>query len=131
MKGLSRNRLVVCVSLLLAVTLMGGAGSLLAPINQSRTALALTANPDVTRNMPPELQATMTMLGSLRGVAVCYLWGRASWQQRQGRFYDANRLATWITALQPRYPQVWKFHAWNMSYNISVTTHSQAERWMW
>src|SRR5690606_16019333 len=37
----------------------------------------------------------------------------------------------YITTLQPRFPQVWAFHAWNMAYNISVTTHTPEERWSW
>jgi hypothetical protein len=40
-------------------------------------------------------------------------------------------LARAITTLQPRFPQVWAFHAWNMAYNISVTTQTAAERWKW
>ncbi|MEX2217720.1 MAG: hypothetical protein WD749_03085, partial [Phycisphaerales bacterium] len=32
---------------------------------------------------------------------------------------------------QPRFPQVWVFHAWNMAYNISVSTQTPMERWRW
>ena len=70
-------------------------------------------------------------LGSFRGVFVNVLWYHAEHQKRAGRLFDANDTAQLITKLQPRFPQVWSFNAWNMAYNISVITHTPAERWNW
>ncbi|KKL06748.1 hypothetical protein LCGC14_2592930, partial [marine sediment metagenome] len=36
-----------------------------------------------------------------------------------------------ICQLQPYFPGVWAFQAWNMAWNISVTTHTPQERWKW
>jgi hypothetical protein len=36
-----------------------------------------------------------------------------------------------ITKLQPRFPRVWAFHAWNLAYNISVETQTPEERYQW
>ncbi len=103
----------------------------LAPLNQQRAALQLTANPEVTKNMPPEIAFGYVMFGSFRGLAVDILWGRATRLKEEGKFYEAMQLSEWICNLQPRFPQVWAFHAWNMAYNISVATHTERERWMW
>jgi hypothetical protein len=59
------------------------------------------------------------------------LWARADALQTKGEFFEAQTLAQWITALQPRFPRVWAFQAWNLAYNISVATKEPAERWGW
>ena len=33
--------------------------------------------------------------------------------------------------LQPHFPSVWEYCAWNMAWNISVTTFTPEERWNW
>jgi hypothetical protein len=70
-------------------------------------------------------------MGAFRGLFVNILWIRANQMKEDGRFYEAMDLARAITKLQPRFPQVWVFHAWNMAYNISVATQTPVERWQW
>ena len=53
-------------------------------------------------------------LGSFRGLIVDVLWYRAYRLKEDGKFYEANKLSQAITQLQPRFPQVWVFHAWNI-----------------
>jgi len=79
----------------------------------------------------PPMVALGVAMGALRGIFVNYLWIRATNAKEEGRYYEAVELADWITRLQPRLPQVWTFHAWNMAYNISVTTQTPEERWGW
>jgi len=79
---------------------------------------------------PPEV-ALGIALGAFRGLFVNYLWIRANRLKEEGKFYEAIELSETITRLQPRFPRVWIFHAWNMSYNISVATNTAAERWQW
>ncbi len=79
---------------------------------------------------PPEVALGIAM-GAFRGVFVNFLWMRANDMKEAGRFHEANELARAITKLQPRYPRVWTFHAWNMAYNISVLTQTPRERWNW
>ena len=83
------------------------------------------------RSMPPWVTLATTSLGAFRGLAVDALWYRANRLQEEGKYYEANQLSQWITTLQPRFPQVWSFHAWNMAYNISVATYTAEERWDW
>lgn len=79
---------------------------------------------------PPEVGLGIAM-GAFRGLFVNILWMRANDRKNEGRFYDAVDLAKTITKLQPRFPRVWAFHAWNLAYNISVTTSTESERWNW
>jgi hypothetical protein len=79
---------------------------------------------------PPQVAMGIAM-GAFRGLFVNFLWIRANALKEDGRYYEAIDLARAITKLQPRFPQVWVFHAWNMSYNISVSTQTPQERWAW
>ena len=79
---------------------------------------------------PPQVAIGIAM-GALRGLFVNYLWIRANSAKEEGRYFEAVELARQITRLQPRFPRVWSFHAWNLAYNISVTTQTPQERWDW
>ncbi|MBY0261619.1 MAG: hypothetical protein K2Q20_04715, partial [Phycisphaerales bacterium] len=79
---------------------------------------------------PPQVALGVAM-GAFRGLFVNYLWIRANDLKEAGKYYEAVDLAKTITRLQPRFPKVWQFHAWNLAYNISVSTQTPSERWEW
>jgi hypothetical protein len=79
---------------------------------------------------PPEVALGIAM-GAFRGLFVNMLWMRANALKEEGKYYEAVDLARMITRLQPRFPRVWVFHAWNLAYNISVATTTPQERWEW
>lgn len=79
---------------------------------------------------PAEVVAGIAM-GAFRGIFVNFLWMRANELKEAGKYYEAVELARAITRLQPRFPRVWVFHAWNLAYNISVMTQTPDERWAW
>ncbi len=81
--------------------------------------------------LPPQSVITAVLFSVFRGLAVDILWYRANSLKEEGKLFEANQCAQWITELQPRFPQVWAFHAWNMAYNISVMTKTPLERWDW
>ncbi len=81
--------------------------------------------------LPPQSILTAVLFSVFRGLAVDVLWYRANALKEEGKLFEANQCAQWITELQPRFPQVWAFHAWNMAYNISVMTKTPVERWDW
>ena len=81
-------------------------------------------------NAPPEV-VLGDAIGALRGILVDVLWVRATMMKERGLYYEANTLADMITKLQPRFAPVWAMHGHNMAYNISVATHTEAERWEW
>lgn len=79
---------------------------------------------------PPQVALGIAM-GAFRGLFVNYLWMRANDLKEAGKYYEAIDLSKTITRLQPRFPKVWQFHAWNLAYNISVATQTREERWQW
>jgi len=85
--------LVTGVSVVLASVLMRGpipgpvrdAG--LQPANVQRADLQLTYNDDVMKNMPADMALLYASLGSFRGLAINYLWMRATELKEEGKFY--------------------------------------------
>jgi len=115
----------------LAIGFFSIAGALVGPIADEREDLQLTLSDEVRESMPAHMVVLTAALGSFRGLIANYLWMRADSLQTEGRYHEANQMATWITALQPQFEQVWVFQAWNMAYNISVATYTPQERWNW
>lgn len=124
------NRTIKAICLTLILVCLVGMGMLNPRITASASEHQLTFTTEATEGLPPEVAVAVAM-GALRGVAVDYLWIRANRLKQEGKFYEAMQLSDWITRLQPRFPKVWIFHAWNMAYNISVATNTDKERWQW
>ncbi len=127
---MSYNMRVRLIALACMVAALVGSGFLGTRIASSTGRNGLSYTDTAEENDPPAV-ALGVALGALRGVFVNYLWIRATNAKEEGNYYEAVELADWITRLQPRLPQVWTFHAWNMAYNISVTTQTPQERWSW
>jgi hypothetical protein len=86
---------------------------------------------DPLENASPMVAFTSVAMGGLRGVLADILWIRLGRLQDEGKYFEINQLSRWITTLEPRIPEVWAFHAWNMSYNVSVLFNDPADRWRW
>ncbi len=125
------DRFIEVIATTLLVACLVAAGATARSIGQQREALGLVVSMEGTKGMPPHVALATAALGTFRGLAVDVLWARADSLQDAGEFFEAQTLAQWITALQPRFPQVWGFQAWNLAYNISVCTKSAEERWEW
>ncbi|MBA4386331.1 MAG: hypothetical protein C0404_00010 [Verrucomicrobia bacterium] len=82
-------------------------------------------------NAPPMLVFTTVALGGFSGLLADMLWLRVSFLQDEDRYFELVQLSDWISKLEPRCPEVWAFHAWNMSYNISVMMGDMDDRWRW
>lgn len=128
---MNRDRLVQLAALILAIACLLGTTALAPLIRQDREELQLTFEIDGDQGTAPSYVLAAAALGSFRGLAVNVLWYRAEQLKEQGKLHESNTLAEWITTLQPRFGQVWSYHAWNLAYNISVQTHTPEERWMW
>jgi hypothetical protein len=115
----------------LAVAAVSLAGSAIVGPMVSRQRADLQLSWESMGGNPSQYAVLTAGLGSFRGVAINALWYRAEMEKREGRYAEANNLASWITNLQPRIPGVWSFQAWNLSYNISVGTFTPQERWDW
>lgn len=125
------QRFTQVVAILLAVVCIGSASYFLRPIDAKREAMGLSASRRDVESMPPEIALPTIALAGFRGLAVDYFWLRAEQLKQEGRYYEANQLASWICKLQPRFPKVWAFQAWNLAWNISVGTRTPQERWNW
>lgn len=116
--------------MLLAAGLLAAAGWLQPRVVDLNASYGLVQDDSVARTHPEAALLTIAP-GGLRAPIVAYLWIRAEDLKNAGHYYDAMQLADLICALQPQFPGVWSFHAWNMAWNISVATHTPQERWMW
>ncbi|MFA5251591.1 MAG: hypothetical protein WC454_03275 [Phycisphaerae bacterium] len=127
-----RDIIIWSVCIVLAVSLLITAGMQLDYINSQRQQMKLITN-EPLENAPPSLAFATVAMGAFRGLLVDILWLRADKLKDEGEFFDAKQIAEWITTLQPRFPSVWEFHAWNMAYNISVAIPATQpdERWRW
>jgi hypothetical protein len=105
--------------LVIIAALLFGAGRVQHSMNVDRDRLGLT-HTAVLENAPPVLAFTTVALGGFRGLISNFLWSRANDLQQDDKFFEAAQLASWITALEPHFSQVWVFQGWNMAYNISV-----------
>ncbi|QDU72760.1 hypothetical protein [Mucisphaera calidilacus] len=126
-----RTRTIQVVSLITAAALLVGATALTPAINRQRLDLHLTYDIQTGDDTPATYSLLAACLGSFRGILANWAWYRIEMMKRDGDLYEANQLAGVITTLQPRFPQVWSFQAWNMAYNISVITKTPQERWDW
>lgn len=99
-------------------------------LNRERAQLHLTRVSPLT-NAPPLLAFTTVALGGFRGLIANALWMRAEELQMRDQFFEALQLADWITKLDPHNPTVWRYHAWNMAYNIAGCFSGPEDRWRW
>lgn len=125
------STLIQVLAVVLVVLCLGAASLLQNPINRQRRELDLVLQSDVYEGLPPKYAWVSAAGGAFRGLAANVLWVRANRLKEEGKYYEAHQLARWICTIQPRFPAVWRFQAWNMSYNISVATHTPQERWQW
>ncbi len=114
----------------LPLVLLFGVSQVQTSMNRDRDRLGLT-HAQALENAPPVLAFTTVALGGFRGLISNLLWIRANDLQEEDKFFEMMQLADWITKLEPHFPQVWVFQAWNMAYNISVKFKDFGDRWRW
>ena len=126
MSSRAKKILLAC----LMVALLFGVSEVQNSMNRDRDRLGLT-HAQALDNAPPVLAFTTVALGGFRGLISNLLWIRANDLQEEDKFFEMMQLADWITKLEPHFPQVWVFQAWNMAYNISVKFKDFGDRWRW
>jgi len=122
-------RISQCIWLLVAAGLLAGAGLVGRPLGLRRDAFLQAGG--VVTEQNPEMAVYELLPGALKVFWINYEWIRAEELKNDGRYFDAMQRAARICRLQPRFAGVWAFQAWNMSWNISVATHTPQERWRW
>lgn len=81
-------------------------------------------------NLPPGANLTMIALSGARGILSEILWYKAATLQREDRYLEIVPLSDWITRLDPRATGAWRYHAWNLAFNVSIMMPEE-ERWPW
>ncbi|MBL8963847.1 MAG: hypothetical protein KF787_02625 [Phycisphaeraceae bacterium] len=127
---MKKDRIIQVLAAGVMVVALTLGGVLAVGLNTSAGINRLVYTEVAEKGDPPEVAMGIAM-GAFRGIFVNYLWMRANDLKEEGKYWEAIELSKAITRLQPRFPRVWVFHAWNMAYNISVKTSTPEERWTW
>ena len=80
---------------------------------------------------PPMVAFATVALGSFRGLLADVLWLRSENLKSKHNYFEMVQLARWITDLQPNYSGGTAYLAWNLAYNVSVTSSDWEDRWYW
>lgn len=124
------NRLTSILLLFVVIAGLFGVTKLNKQLVEDRRIYGITqADPRI--NAPPLVVFTTVALGGFRGIIADILWMRSARLQYEGKYFELVQLADWITKLEPRFTDVWAYHAWNLAYNISVLFPDPVDRWRW
>ncbi|MCS6851782.1 MAG: hypothetical protein NZ700_11510 [Gemmataceae bacterium] len=55
-----------------------------------------------------------------RGLVICSLWLAAEEKKKRHEWNELDLLRTTLTRLQPDFSSPWRFHSWDLAYNVSV-----------
>ncbi|MDP7006542.1 MAG: hypothetical protein QF718_10085 [Phycisphaerales bacterium] len=128
---MNRDRIIQAISAIVALCSVTAGGLLLPNILKEAEENTLRYTNNVVDGAPGWVNTIGMSIGAIRGLLVDYLWIKIHQMKKEGLYFEVMADAELITKLQPRFPQVWVFHAHNMAYNISVATHTIEERWEW
>jgi hypothetical protein len=67
----------------------------------------------------------------MRGVAANVLWEKANNYKMKKDWTNLSATLQQITRLEPHFVSVWRFQAWNLSYNVSAEFDDYRERYRW
>jgi hypothetical protein len=67
----------------------------------------------------------------MRGVAANVLWEKANHYKKVEDWTNLSATLEQITHLQPNFISVWRYQAWNLSYNVSVEFDDYRDRYYW
>jgi len=129
---MTTNRMVQLVAVGITLICLLAVGLFAIPATQrEREELQLGFARSADEVVRADIQFASSLLGPLKGFMVNALWYQVEQLKQQGKFAEINELSRTITMLQPRFPEVWRFHGWNLAYNVSVQTYTKEERWDW
>jgi hypothetical protein len=125
------SKIFVAAWVVAAGALLWAASWLHAPLDTMAQRSQMQQPGQVAAADRPDIVLLNTLPGGLKTAGVTYLWIQSQELKDKGRDYDAMQKADLICKLEPHFTGVWRFHAWNMAYNISVAKHTPEERWLW
>ncbi len=71
------------------------------------------------------------LLGGFRAIAIDLLWLRGIARHKEKRYFETMAINNLIAKLQPDFPGVWSFQAWNLAYNIAYEWKRPESKWHW
>ncbi|GAH42237.1 unnamed protein product, partial [marine sediment metagenome] len=77
------------------------------------------------------IEFPILVLGGFRGPLVMGLWIRAEEEKNQQLWWNVKTYHEIIAHLQPNFPSVYVFNAWNLAYNLSVQWHELVSKYLW
>lgn len=86
---------------------------------------------DQLGNLDPTSETLKLASLGLRVVAVAMLWTKANEYKKKEDWSNMIAAVDTIFRLQPHFISVWKFQAWNVSYNVSVEWDDYRDRYYW
>lgn len=86
---------------------------------------------DQLGNLDPTSETLKLASLGLRVVAVAMLWSKANEYKKKEDWSNMIATVDTIFRLQPHFISVWKFQAWNISYNVSVEWDDYRDRYYW
>jgi len=104
----------------------GGPGGILA---QLRTQFGLS-EAELGEIDPTSEAMRLTTLG-LRGVAANILWTKADIYKMKKDWTNLSATLEQLVKLEPHFISVWRFQAWNLSYNVSAEFDDYRKRYEW
>ncbi len=104
----------------------GGPGGLLA---QLRTEYGLS-EAELGEIDPTSEAMRLATLG-LRGVAANILWKQADTHKMKKDWTSLSATLEQLVKLEPHFISVWRFQAWNLSYNVSAEFDDYRKRYDW
>ncbi|MGA2067005.1 MAG: hypothetical protein ABSG86_18645 [Thermoguttaceae bacterium] len=85
---------------------------------------------DIGQIDPTTETIRLTTLG-MRGVAGNLLWSKANDYQMKKDWTNLRATLEQISRLQPHSIGVWRYQAWNLSYNVSVAFDDYRDKYYW
>ena len=79
---------------------------------------------------PSSATMNLVLLG-LRGVAANLLWMEHEELKKTKNWSQMRATTRSIILLQPHFLKVWRFHGWDLAYNVSAEWDSIADRYYW
>ncbi len=79
----------------------------------------------------PTSEAIKLVTLGLRGPAVCIMWTKANEYKKIEDWMGFSAALQQIIRLQTNFINVWRYQAWNQSYNISVEFDDYRDRFYW
>ena len=67
----------------------------------------------------------------MRGVAANILWSKAANYKKKKDWTSLSATLNQITRLEPNFLAVWRYQAWNLSYNVSAEFDDYRHRYRW